>query len=157
MTMKPDDRFNTVAKGQERSSRELDLESLTWRRRVQRSKNLQESFLHACRGVELAFAAERNLKIHLICATAAILSAFVLSFDAVSWILLFLAIGLVMMAEFMNTAVERVVDMVSGGQFHILAKEAKDIAAAGVLISSVVALVIGVVLFAPKLMSLFSH
>ncbi|MBY0358418.1 MAG: diacylglycerol kinase family protein [Candidatus Obscuribacterales bacterium] len=128
--------------------------SSVWRRRVQRSRNLFESFSHALNGLEQAFVAERNLKIHLIIGSLAILAALLLSFDSFSWAVLFMAIGLVITAELLNTAVERVVDLVSGGQFHILAKEAKDIAAAAVFVASLTAVCIGVALFVPKLLLL---
>lgn len=149
-------RFKDKLKSGIESSEDLDVQReskpLTWRRRVQRSKNLIESFSHALRGLELAFSAERNLKIHLACAVLAVILAAVLSFDVVSWTLLFLAIGLVFIAELLNTAVERVVDMVSGGEFHILAKEAKDIAAAAVVVASFTSLLMGAALFLPRLL-----
>lgn len=148
---------STELNKEEFSETEMDSVPLTWRFRVQRSKNLQESFTHALRGLELAFAAERNLKIHLACAFVSVCLGVFLAFDAVSWTLLLLAVGLVIVSELMNTAVERVVDMVSGGQFHILAKEAKDIAAAGVVVASLAALAIGAVLFLPKLLFLITH
>lgn len=130
--------------------------SSVWRRRVQRSRNLFESFSHALVGLERAFMTERNLKIHLIMGSLAILAALFLSFDSFSWAVLFMAIGLVITAELLNTAVERVVDLVSGGEFHILAKDAKDIAAAAVFIASLTAVCIGVALFLPKLLLLIA-
>jgi diacylglycerol kinase len=67
----------------------------------------------------------------------------VLRFSLVSWALVALAIGLVVAAELLNTAVEAVVDLVSP-QDHPLAKRAKDVAAAGVLVASLAALATGI-------------
>ena len=122
-----------------------------WRRRVQRTSNLAESFYHAFRGLSVAFQGERNLKIHVVLGFIAIAAAVYLRFDALSWALLFLAIGLVITAEMLNTAIERVVDMFTGGEFNSLAKDAKDVAAGAVVCASVTSVGIGGAIYLPKL------
>lgn len=126
-----------------------------WRRRVQRTSSLIESFYHALRGLSVAFQGERNLKIHLVLAVAAVGLALYLGFDAISWALLFLAIGLVITAELLNTAVERTIDMFTGGEFHNLAKDAKDVAAGAVVCASMTSLAIGAAIYLPRLVRLF--
>jgi undecaprenol kinase len=129
-----------------------------WRRRVQRTSSLAESFYHAMHGLTVAFQGERNLKIHSVMAAAAVVLAALLRFDPGSWALLFLAIGLVVTAELLNTAIERVVDMFCAGEFNALARDAKDVAAGAVVCASLTSLAIGAALYVPRLFSLLvSH
>ena len=74
----------------------------------------------------------------------------VLRFSALAWAVVALAIGLVLTAELLNTAVEAVVDLVSPHE-HPLAKRAKDLAAAGVLAASLAALAAGLFVLAATL------
>ncbi len=122
-----------------------------WQRRVQRNSNLAEAFYHAFVGLGVAVGGERNLKIQCLLATIAVSLAAWLRFDPVSWSLLFLAIGMVVTAEMLNTAIERVVDLAAGGEYHALARDAKDVAAGAVVIASVTAAAIGVTLYIPRL------
>lgn len=128
-----------------------------WRRRVQRTSSLPESFYHALRGVSVAFQGERNLKIHSVMALAAISLALCLHIDALSWALLFLAIGLVVTAELLNTAIERAIDMFTGGEFHNLAKDAKDVAAGAVVCAAISSAAMGAAIFLPRIIALFQH
>lgn len=73
-----------------------------------------------------------------------------LRFSATSWAIVALATGLVVAAELLNTALEAVVDLVSPGE-HPLAKRAKDVAAAGVLVASLAALGAGICVLAATL------
>ena len=74
--------------------------------------------------------------------------------SAVEWLVLIVAIALVFCAEALNTALERVVDLLEPER-HALARDAKDLAAAGVLMASLSALIVGVILFGPRLLGLF--
>ena len=73
--------------------------------------------------------------------------------SAVEWLVLIVAIALVFCAEALNTALERVVDLLEPKR-HPLARDAKDLAAAGVLMASLSALIVGVILFGPRLLGL---
>lgn len=128
-----------------------------WRRRVESTSSLLESFYHAARGLSVAFSSERNLKIHAILALAASALAFYLHFDPLRWALMFLAIGLVITAELLNTALERAVDLFTGGEFHHLAKDAKDVAAGAVVCASLASLAIGSSIYIPPILDLLSH
>ncbi len=136
-------------------SPERSLVPKAWRRRVQRTSSLVESFYHATRGLSVAFRSERNLKIHSVLAVLAVSLAVYLRFDSLSWALLFLAIGLVITAELLNTALERAVDMFTGGEFNNLAKDAKDVAAGAVVCASLTSLAIGASIYLPRLFNLF--
>lgn len=127
-----------------------------WRRRVERTSSLLESFYHALRGLSVAFGSERNLKIHTAIAFVAVTMAIYLRFDAMSWALLFLAVGLVITAELLNTALERAVDMFTGGEYNNLAKDAKDVAAGAVVCASVTSVAIGASIYLPRIFALFA-
>jgi diacylglycerol kinase (ATP) len=76
--------------------------------------------------------------------------------DATSWTVLALSIGIVLTAEFLNTALEHLVNLAADGQYHESARYAKDTAAAAVLCASVMASVVGFVVFVPRLLALFA-
>ena len=104
-----------------------------------------KSFLYAFRGIK-ACIYERNMRFHISAAVVVTAFSLVYRLDAAQYGLLFFAIGLVMTAECINTAIEKTVDLVSPGQ-HPLAGIAKDAAAGGVLIAAITAVIVGVCLF----------
>lgn len=111
------------------------------------------SFPHAFRGLWTAIQIETNMRVHLGAASCVVLSGLFFSYTGLEWALLVLAIGAVLAAEIFNTAVERVVDLVSP-DYHPLAKQAKDLAAAGVLLAAVMAAFIGLLVIGPHLLNL---
>ncbi|MHB0995729.1 MAG: diacylglycerol kinase family protein [Elusimicrobiales bacterium] len=107
------------------------------------------SFKYAFKGVGHA-CAEPNFRIHLAAAVVAAFLGFWLALSALEWCAVLLCFAAVMSAEAMNSAVERLTDLVSPGH-HQLAGKVKDLAAGAVLISAVIAAVIGCIIFLPKL------
>lgn len=107
----------------------------------------RKSFLFAIQGFRTAIATERNIKVMLAVGACAIVAGLALQLDLLSWAIVLLCCGIVIMAELMNTAVETVVDLVSP-EFHPLAGRAKDIAAAAVWVLSVIVAIVGVLVFA---------
>lgn len=112
------------------------------------------SFRYAFEGLMTAFKRERNLKVHMIAAFLVVVFGFVFQLTISEWMILILTIAVVIIAELINTAIERTVDLVSP-KYHPLAKEAKDIAAAACLISAVTSVIIGILLFGSKLYIFF--
>lgn len=111
---------------------------------------LGRSFANAFWGMVATFRSERNFRIHVVAMCPAIALGWYLGLTALEWGLVVFAIGSVLMAELFNTAIERLGDKVAQGQYDRLVKIAKDASAAAVLISALVALVIGVIfLFIP--------
>lgn len=108
------------------------------------------SFKFAFSGIKEAFKSERNMRIHMILMFLAILLGFIFKLTLIEWAILTATIGMVLMMEFINTSLEQIVDIVSP-QIQEKAKIAKDVAAAGVLISAIVAVLIGVFLFLSKI------
>ncbi len=113
-------------------------------------KGLCKSFGYALRGIRQAIRAERNMKIHLVITAAVLAAGCFFSLARTEWLALVLTISLVLMAEMMNTALERLVDLVSPEK-HPLAGQAKDIAAGAVLVAAGGAVIIGCVVFLPHL------
>jgi undecaprenol kinase len=100
------------------------------------------AFGYALDGLRAAWRTQRNVRIQAVLALAVVVAGVVLRFTLLAWAVVALAIGLVLTAELINTAIEALVDLVSPQQ-HPLAKRAKDVAAAGVLAASLAALAAG--------------
>ncbi len=89
------------------------------------------------------------MKIHLFFTVAVVFLGFVLEVTKIEWILLLLLIGGVISLELINSSIENLVDLVTE-EFHPLAKKAKDMAAAAVFFLSIVSVIIGLIIFIPK-------
>ncbi len=113
-------------------------------------KRLRDSFKYAFQGIAQSYKGEQNLKIHTFIAILVLVFGFFLKISYVEWLVCLVLIGLVLMAEFFNTAIEYVVDLASPS-LHPLAKAAKDTASAGVLMMAIISACIGLVIFIPKL------
>lgn len=108
-------------------------------------------FRNAWDGVRATASTERNFRVHLALCAAVLLLGALLQVPRLDWGLLCLAIGLVLSAELMNTAVEAAVNLTVGDRLHPLAKKAKDAAAGAVLASAFFAALIGLIVFVPPL------
>ena len=113
-------------------------------------KRLVSSFKFAGQGIVQAYRGEQNLRIHTFMAVLVIVFGVFLRISYFEWISCLLLIALVLMAEFFNTAIEYVVDLASP-KVHPLAKAAKDVASAGVLMMAIISAVVGLIIFVPKL------
>lgn len=111
---------------------------------------MRDSFRFAFAGLGYAVRRERNVKIHLGAAAVILVVAAAVGVNTVELGLLLLAIGAVLAAELVNTAVETAVDLACERQFHPLALTAKNVAAAGVLVSAIAAFLVGVVVLGPR-------
>lgn len=117
---------------------------------MSKKENIFGSFGYAFQGISKAFKSEPNFRIHLIAGTLAILIARFLEFTKNEWLILLLTIGLVIIIELINTVIETITDLVSP-RYSPRAKIIKDVSAAAVMISAILAVIVGVVLFLPKL------
>ena len=100
-----------------------------------RSVSRTASFGHALRGIQLLLTSQVNARLHLLAATLVVMLGAWLGISPLEWALLSAVIGLVLCAEALNTGIEIVVDLVSP-EWHRLARDAKDVAAAGVPMAS---------------------
>lgn len=111
------------------------------------------SFRYAFKGFIHFFASQHNGWIHAIAAVVVIAAGFYFHLSTVEWCIILLTIGAVFSAELLNTAVEFIVDLVSPDH-HELAGKAKDVGATAVLVLAIVAVVIALLIFGPKVMVL---
>ncbi len=116
-------------------------------------KRLLRSFVFACSGLKYVYKNEQNIRIHLVFAFLILFFACLLSVSLTQLLILIVVIGIVLALEVMNTAIERTVDLITD-EFHPLAKLAKDISAAAVFVFSLVAVIIGLIIFLPILIDL---
>ncbi len=111
----------------------------------QRIKGFQDAF----NGIRMTIR-EFHFKMHLVIAILVHLLGFLLKISAIEWCLIWLAIGLILLAEGLNTALEKLVDFCSP-DYDEQAGRIKDIASGAVLLVAVAAAVIGSIIFLPKL------
>lgn len=109
------------------------------------------SFRNAFSGWWHVIRTQRNAWIHAMVSIVVILLSIWLDLQQLEWGLIIFAIALVWTAEFLNTALEAVVDLASHQEHHQLAKIGKDVGAAAVLISAISALLIGLLVLGPPL------
>ncbi len=113
--------------------------------------SLLRSFRYAWAGVQYAFQTQRNFRIHTAVAVTAIALGGILKLSPVELAVIILTIAFVMGLELINTALEAVVDLTVGKEYHDLARIAKDCAAGAVLLGATAALAIAVALILPPL------
>jgi diacylglycerol kinase len=110
-----------------------------------------KAFGYAFSGWWFVIRTQRNAWIHMVVSIAVILMSFILHISTTGWALILLAIALVWIAEFLNTALEAVVDLAANHQDHELARVGKDVGAAAVLIAAVSSVAIGLLILGPPL------
>ncbi|MEI5988731.1 diacylglycerol kinase [Enterococcus termitis] len=116
-----------------------------------KNKHFVASLEFALQGIKTVFKEERNMRTHVFMGIVAIVAGFIFQLVISEWLWLLLAIFLVLVMEMINTVFENVVDMVTDFHFHPIGKKIKDMAAGAVLITTVFAVVVGVLLFVPKI------
>lgn len=109
---------------------------------------------HAFRGLQFLLITERNFRIEIFFAIAALLLGFWLRISAFEFCVILLCIGAVLSAEAFNSALERMADFQSP-EVHPEIKSIKDIAAGAVMVAAIVSLIIGLVIYIPRLLAFF--
>lgn len=115
-------------------------------------KGRAASFRFAWQGIKALFRTEHNAWIHAGLTVIVILLSFLLHISRTEAAVLVLTMGFVWTAEIFNTALEKAMDFISPEKHHQI-KLVKDLAAAAVLVSAVAGLIIGTLIFLPKLLS----
>ncbi|GAB2610586.1 diacylglycerol kinase family protein [Emticicia sediminis] len=116
------------------------------------------SFRHAFAGLRFLME-ENNARFHVFTAVFVLSAGFYLKLSAIEWTITITQIGLVLAVETLNTAIEKLCDFVSP-EYHQLIGKVKDLAAAAVLIMSIVAVIVGIIIFLPKVLEIdltFTH
>lgn len=111
-------------------------------------KKQLRSFRYALQGIACCVGREQNLSFHLIATAIVVAAGCHYGISRFEWIAVTGCVGLVIAAELMNSAIERLVDLVSPGR-HPIAGQVKDIAAGAVLVCAIAAAVIGLLVFIP--------
>lgn len=117
-------------------------------------KKQLHNFKYCFDGVFYALTNEQSMISHFVIATLTVILGFVVKLSKIEWFFVIILIALVIATEFVNTAIEAVIDMVMP-DMHPLAKIAKDTASAAVLTVAIAALIIGLIIYIPKIMILF--
>ena len=122
-----------------------------------KSQGFRNTFKNARKGFRLVLKSERNLRIHLIVGSLVIAAAIFLQFDVTKLCMLLFAISLVMVSEMINTAIEFTLDSYYHNKYNKMVGMAKDISAGAVMLSTVISVVIGCLLFGQAIIEIIAR
>jgi diacylglycerol kinase len=112
-----------------------------------------KSFKYAFNGLRILIKEEHNARIHLIATICVIIAGIFFKISLNEWLAIIFSTGLVFSLEIINSSIENIADFISPEK-HEKIKKIKDLSASGVLISAVTALIIGLIIFIPKIFKL---
>lgn len=112
------------------------------------------TFRNARKGFRLVIKSEKNIRVHLVVASIVMTAGVLLSFDAIKFCILLLAISSVISAEMLNSAIEFTLDSVYHNKYNRMVGMAKDISAGAVMLCTMISISIGVILFGKSLIEL---
>jgi diacylglycerol kinase len=118
--------------------------------------NLKESFMAAFRGLFILIRNERNARIHFLAVTLITIAGFVLRINSTHWAIILLLFALIISTEMINSAMEKLADLVEP-DLNNEVKYLKDLAAGAVLWASMVSVIIGIIIFAPYILKFFKN
>ena len=121
-----------------------------------KQQGFSNTFRNARKGMRIVLRSEVNIRVHCCIALVVLALAFLLEFSVTKICILLLTIGFVIVTEMVNSAVEFSLDAVFHNKYSKLVGMAKDIAAGAVMLSSVIAIVIGVLLFGSAVLEFIS-
>ncbi len=113
-----------------------------------------KSSTHAWRGIGILIRTSHNAWGHIFFGLLAIYLCYILNVSTIEWALIILSIGLVIVAEAFNTAIEIDIDLTSP-TYHPYARDTKDVAAGAVLITIFIACMLGLIIFLPKIIAFY--
>lgn len=117
-------------------------------------KRFLNSFKYSVEGLKYAYKNEQSMYIHFIVTIISIALGIIFRISNFEWIITIFLLSTTASLELLNTAIEAVVDMVTE-KYHPLAKVAKDTASASVFVTSMLGFVAGLIIYIPKILSLF--
>ncbi len=118
-------------------------------------KRLGYSFVYAVRGIISAYKTEQNLLVHTIALIINVVLMIILKLSLIECALIIIVITIVFALEMVNTAIEYAIDMAMP-QIHPLAKISKDVSSGAVLVSAIGAFIVGLIIYIPKIITLFN-
>jgi diacylglycerol kinase len=119
-------------------------------------KKFLRGFVYAFNGLKYATGTQLNFRVHLGLTVFAVAMGFLLRISLAEWCWICLCIAMVLVIELMNTALEILTDIASP-EYNEKAGHLKDISAGAVLVAAILSLVVGVLIFLPKLITLIPH
>ncbi len=119
-----------------------------------KSQGFNNTFKNARKGFRLVLKSEMNIRVHIVIAFLVMIFAYILDFSALEFCIALFAIALVIVSEMLNTAIEFTLDSIYHNRYSRMVGMAKDISAGAVMFASVVAAIIGVILFGRHIMVL---
>lgn len=120
---------------------------------MRKMKKIRNSFKYAIEGIWTSFKTERNMKIHIFIMILAIIAGIILKINKSEWIICIILFAIVIGSELFNTSIETIVDMVMPEK-NEKAKIAKDVSAGAVLVVAIGAAIIGLIIFAPRILNI---
>ena len=119
-----------------------------------KQQGFSNTFKNARKGMRLVLKSEINIRVHFCLAMVALALAFLFDFSVERMCILLLTIGFVIVTEMVNSAIEYCLDAVFHNRYSRLVGMAKDISAGAVMFASVIAIVIGVLLFGSAILKM---
>ncbi len=114
-----------------------------------------KSFSYAFKGLKYVLSSERNARLHVMFAVLALVASILLRIDLEEWLFVVVSITLVFFAEIVNTALEKTLDLISQ-ENNQLVKLIKDMMAAAVLVTAMGAVIVALVVFLPRVVSIIT-
>lgn len=115
-----------------------------------------QSFSYAFKGITNLLKSEPNARIHFVAAICAVILGILFKISTFEWVSVVIVIGLVFLSELLNTAIEKLADMVDP-EWNIKIGQIKDLSAGAVLVSAIISLIVGGLIFIPKVIDLFNN
>jgi undecaprenol kinase len=113
-----------------------------------------ESFVNAFHGLVDCILHEKNFRIQYFIAILVLIAGIFFNLNQYEWIIIFLCFAVVLGFEIINSAIEKLCDLVCS-DFNLTIKKVKDMAASAVLLSAIISFIIGCIIFLPKIKMLF--
>lgn len=117
-----------------------------------KNKNFFQSFKNALKGVKFVWEYGNNIKIQVVFGIFATILGMIFKISKIEFAILIVTIFIVLVCEFFNTAIEKLVDLYTL-EYNEIAKIIKDVAAGAVTLSAIMSIIIGIILFLPKIIN----
>ncbi len=117
-----------------------------------KSQGFGNTFKNARKGFRLVLKSEMNIRVHIAIATLVLFLAVLLKFSVIEFCLLLFVIGLVIVSEMLNTAIEFTLDSIYHNRYSKMVGMAKDISAGAVMFATIISILVGILLFGSKIL-----
>ena len=116
-----------------------------------KSQGFNNTFKNARKGFRLVLKSELNIRVHVAVATLVLFAGLLFKFSALEFCIVLFVIGLVIVAEMLNTAIEFTLDSIYHNRYSRMVGMAKDISAGAVMFATIISVLVGIILFGSKL------